>query len=143
MLSRSLVAFALLLAASTDALHTPHDAYDVPQSRKTLNYRFDKPHARFVTLAKPPAVHNDFIATPLRDPFEVARELIDTLSPQSEEYSYRIRKDSYTDPTTRVTHVYAKQTYRGLDVDDGDVNINVLDGHVISYGNEVSLIFSF
>jgi extracellular elastinolytic metalloproteinase len=37
-----------------------------------------------------------------------------------------------------VTHVYAKQTYRGLDVADGDVNINVKDGSIISYGNEVS-----
>lgn len=105
-----------------------------------MNFGFDKPHARFVTVAKQSTLFNSFIATPVRDPFEVAHGFILTLLPTSDEYSYRIRKDSYTDPSTGVTHIYAKQVYRGLDVFDGDVNINVYNGKIISYGNEVSVL---
>jgi extracellular elastinolytic metalloproteinase len=131
MMFRSLVALTLFLTTSTNAFNSN---FELPKSRKTLNFGFDNPNSRFVTLSKP----SSFIATPSRDPYEVAKDFIATISPQSREYSYRIRKDSYKDSTTRVTHVYVRQTYRGLDVANGDVNINILDGHIISYGNEVS-----
>lgn len=133
MLSRSLVTLALLLVASSNALQSQPD---LPKSRKTLNFGYDKPHTRFVTVPHRSGLRNSFIATPPRDPFKVAEDFIVTLLPESDDYSYRIRKDSYTDQSTGVTHVYAKQTYRGLDVADGDVNINVKDGSIISYGNE-------
>ncbi len=73
-------------------------------------------------------------------PFDVADAFARTLLPTGDEYSIRIRKDSYTDRTTGVTHVFVKQVYRGLDVVDGDVNINIKDGAIISYGSEVSEI---
>jgi extracellular elastinolytic metalloproteinase len=139
MLSRSLVLLALLLATSSNALNSH---LEVPKSRKTLNFGFDKPHSRFVTLAKPSKIRDSFIAIPKVDPYKLANEFIPSLCPESDEYSYRIRKDSYTDPTTGVTHVFAKQTYRGLDVVDGDLNLNIKDGVVLSYGNEVSRFLS-
>src|ERR1700754_404235 len=137
MLSRSLVFLALLLATSSNALHSHPEG---PKTRKTLGFGFDKFHSRFVTLPKRSSFRNSFVATPSRDPFETANQFVSSLLPNDEEYSYRIRRDSYTDPSTGVTHVYAKQTYRGLDVVDGDMNINILDGSIISYGNGVSVL---
>ncbi|KAJ7912533.1 Fungalysin metallopeptidase-domain-containing protein [Mycena leptocephala] len=71
------------------------------------------------------------------DPFEVARLFVeDILGNQlSESNSYKIRKDSYTDSTTGITHVYVRQMINGLEVSDGDMNINIKDGIVLSYGN--------
>jgi extracellular elastinolytic metalloproteinase len=73
------------------------------------------------------------------DPFEVARLFVeDILGNQlSESNSYKIRKDSYTDSTTGITHVYVRQIINGLEVSDGDMNINIKDGMVLSYGNSV------
>jgi extracellular elastinolytic metalloproteinase len=49
--------------------------------------------------------------------------------------AYKIRPDSYTDKNTGVTHVYVRQLVNGLEVTDGDMNINIKDGMVLSYGN--------
>ncbi|KAJ3504373.1 hypothetical protein NMY22_g17946 [Coprinellus aureogranulatus] len=75
------------------------------------------------------------------DPMEVAKVFVeDVLSgTASEGLSYRIRDDSYTDKATGVTHVYVRQIVNGLEVADGDMNINIKDGMVISYGNSVCL----
>ncbi|KAJ7675469.1 Fungalysin metallopeptidase-domain-containing protein [Mycena rosella] len=71
------------------------------------------------------------------DPFQVARLFVeDILGNQlSEASSYKIRKDSYTDSNTGITHVYVRQIINGLEVSDGDMNINIKDGMVLSYGN--------
>jgi len=71
------------------------------------------------------------------DPLDVARLFVDDiLSPQlSQTLSYKIRKDSYTDKNTGVTHVYVRQLVNGLEVTDGDMNINIKNGIVLSYGN--------
>jgi extracellular elastinolytic metalloproteinase len=64
----------------------------------------------------------------------------DVLSTQSSQaLSYKIRKDSYTDKNTGVTHVYVCQLVNGLEVTDGDMNINIKYGVVLSYGNSVCL----
>jgi len=70
------------------------------------------------------------------DPLDVARIFVDdVLSTQSSQgLSYKIRKDSYTDKNTGVTHVYVRQLVNGLEVTDGDMNINIKDGIVLSYG---------
>lgn len=40
---------------------------------------------------------------------------------------------SYTDPRTLITHVYATQLIDGLEVGDGNINVNIdRDGNVIS-----------
>ena len=51
--------------------------------------------------------------------------------------SYRVRKDSYTDETTGITHVYFRQVVDGVEVADGDINVNIRDGMVLSYGDSV------
>ncbi|KAG5219773.1 Fungalysin/Thermolysin Extracellular metalloproteinase [Salix suchowensis] len=64
------------------------------------------------------------------DPFEVATAFLgDLLSGQTGLNSrYKIRKDSYTDANTGVTHVYVRQMVNGLEVADGDINLNIKDG---------------
>ena len=61
-------------------------------------------------------------------------ELTRESSPAS---SFVIRKDSYTDKNTGVSHIYARQYMHGIEVADGDINVNVKDGVVLSYGDSV------
>lgn len=43
---------------------------------------------------------------------------------------------SYTDTNTGVTHVYVRQLLHGLEVSDGDINLNVdATGRILSWGN--------
>ncbi|KZT60533.1 hypothetical protein CALCODRAFT_448538 [Calocera cornea HHB12733] len=67
------------------------------------------------------------------DPKEVAASFVQSLYGSGAEF--RIRADSYTDDHTGVSHVYVRQMVNGVEVMDGDININVRDGEVISYGD--------
>ncbi|GBE85615.1 Extracellular metalloproteinase MEP [Sparassis crispa] len=70
------------------------------------------------------------------DPFEVAQRFVQELTRSSSPSgSFVIRKDSYTDKATGVTHVYVRQYTQGIEVADGDMNINIKDGIVLSYGD--------
>lgn len=73
------------------------------------------------------------------DPLEVARIFVEDvlMGALSQSSTYKIRSDSYTDKNTGVTHVYVRQLMNGLEVADGDMNINIKDGMVLSYGNSV------
>ena len=51
--------------------------------------------------------------------------------------NYYIRKDSYTDTKSGISHIYIRQLVDGLEVADGDINLNIRDGKVLSYGNSV------
>lgn len=43
---------------------------------------------------------------------------------------------SYTDSRTGVTHIFARQLLNGLEVSDGDINLNIdRDGRIMSWGN--------
>lgn len=108
--------------------------------RKTLGFGPDHPHAVF--HASPYQIKTNGF-TPMGadvDPLTVAEVFVtDVLGHQlSESSSFRIRKDSYTDVNTGVSHVYVRQIVNGLEVADGDMNINIKDGMVISYGSSVS-----
>lgn len=103
--------------------------------RKSLGFGPVLPHAVYNSL---PKESSSFLPpNPNADPFEVARQFIDdTLGASfTDGSSYRIRPDSYTDPFTGITHVYARQLIHGLEVADGNMNINVKDGRILSYGN--------
>jgi extracellular elastinolytic metalloproteinase len=78
------------------------------------------------------------------DPLDVARIFVDdVLSTQAaQDLSYKVREDSYTDKNTGVTHVYVRQMVNGLEVADGDMNINIKDGMVLSYGTSVCSLAS-
>jgi extracellular elastinolytic metalloproteinase len=73
------------------------------------------------------------------DPLDVARIFVEDISSTQFSQGYKIRKDSYTDKNTGVTHVYVRQLVNGLEVTDGDMNINIKDGVVLSYGTSVRL----
>ncbi|KEP46410.1 extracellular elastinolytic metalloproteinase [Rhizoctonia solani 123E] len=94
-------------------------------ARKSLRFASLHPTARFVT--EPPALSFSAEA----DPFDVARSFLE----QYTHSNYYIRNDSYTDKLTRVTHVYVRQLVDGLEVADGNVNLNIRDGRVLSYGD--------
>ncbi|TFK39018.1 Fungalysin metallopeptidase-domain-containing protein [Crucibulum laeve] len=67
------------------------------------------------------------------DPIDVATRFAEEHLATSS--SFYVRPDSYTDANTGVTHVYLRQIANGLEVVDGNININVKDGVVISHGN--------
>lgn len=113
---------------------------DSSNARKTINFGHYGPQGCFVTV---PNYNTSDLPASLNDPFEVVKAFISGLSSKLDGYSYKIRKDSYIDAGTEVTHVYARQTYNGLDIVDGDFNVNIMGGQVISYGNEVSCFPSF
>lgn len=52
---------------------------------------------------------------------DTAKELVKTISPGSE---FRLVNDHYVG-SDGVAHVYFKQTLHGIDVDNGDLNVNV------------------
>lgn len=111
----------------------------VGHRRKSLGFGPEHPHAVF--RASPYHIQtNGFTPLdPSMDPLDVARIFVDdVLSSQSVQgLSYKIRKDSYTDKNTGVSHVYVRQLMNGLEVTDGDMNINIKDGVVLSYGTSV------
>jgi extracellular elastinolytic metalloproteinase len=120
---------------------SPHDEGRVVYRRKSLGFGPEHPHAVF--RASPQT--NGFTTTdPSMDPLDVARIFVDdVLSTQAaQDLSYKVREDSYTDKNTGVTHVYVRQMVNGLEVADGDMNINIKDGMVLSYGTSVCSLAS-
>ncbi|KAG2066590.1 hypothetical protein BDR04DRAFT_1136631 [Suillus decipiens] len=108
-----------------------------PQRRKSLSFGPVLPHARFDSSAHQP-VPAVLFSTQDRvrvDPYEVAKTFLDSIVDPEDGVSYVIRSDSYTDRATGVTHVYARQVIQGLQVADGNVNLNIKDGVVLSHGN--------
>ena len=106
--------------------------------RKSLGFGPEHPHAVFRSSPYQIQTNGFLPPDPSLPAVEVARLFIeDLLVGRPEGSSYEIRKDSYTDKSTGVTHVYVRQLVNGLEVADGDMNINVKGGMVISYGNSV------
>ncbi|KDN38530.1 hypothetical protein RSAG8_09419, partial [Rhizoctonia solani AG-8 WAC10335] len=101
----------------------PNAAYS---PRKSLNFGPRHPSAHYFTRL-PPTLK----PTTSDDPFEVAKSFIlnHTVS------DYYIRTDSYADKNTGVTHVYVRQIFNDLEVANGDINLNIRDGYVSSYGD--------
>lgn len=123
------------LALSTLATVLSHPQQGLPR-RKTLAFGPAHPHAKFTT--SPEAHISSFSFGDASDPIEVAKSFVDYLTQDLGESSlFKIRDDSYTDDRTGVSHVYVKQLIRGLEVADGDINLNIKDGRVISYGDSV------
>lgn len=141
LISVSLVAAGLALAHSGSF----HDADDGPvRRRKTLG--FGPVNPRSVFRSNPYQIQtNGFLPLSAKtDPVEVAKLFVEDhlTGRMTPDMSYAIRKDSYTDVNTGVTHVYIRQLVHGIEVADGDININVKDGVVLSYGDSVSLTSS-
>ncbi|KAG8692267.1 Fungalysin/Thermolysin Extracellular metalloproteinase 5 [Ceratobasidium sp. 395] len=122
-LRRTLVLSSLALAAFPIA--QAHGG-----ARKSLSFKQPLPHAEFTTTPPRLSVQIHFNA----EPRDIARIFIieHLLTPGTLFY---IRHDSYTDQNTGISHFYARQLVNGLEVADGDVNLNIRDGQVISYGS--------
>ena len=104
--------------------------------RKTLGFGPVHPHAKFHTGA----IFVSDAFTESKEPFDVATNFVrgilgDQLTSAN---GFVLRKDSYTDKATGVTHAYFRQLINGVEVADGDMNVNVFNGDVISFGNSVS-----
>lgn len=125
------------LAAAGLAGVLGHSSNGQLRRRKTLGFGPVLPHAVYNTNVVPVA---EIQTAEDNDPYVVAQRFAESLTRDSPlASSFRIRDDSYTDKTTGVTHVYARQYMYGIEVADGDMNINVKDGVVLSYGNSVSV----
>ena len=137
---RRLLSTLLVVAGISSLTAFAHNHHHSPvKRRKTLGFGPVHPHAVFHS---DPYQINTNGFSPLAtdsDPFDVARRFLeDTLRGQlSDTNTFVIRKDSYTDQNTGVTHVYVRQIVNGLQVADGDINLNIKDGSVISFGNSV------
>lgn len=110
--------------------------------RKSLGFGPSLPHAKFVTNVPPVSSWNK---RGPRDVFETAREHIRSIfslhdgGASVEGRDYFIREDSYTDASTGVSRIFARQIINGLPVADADINMNILDGQVISYSDSVRI----
>ncbi|KAG8704267.1 Fungalysin/Thermolysin Extracellular metalloproteinase 5 [Ceratobasidium sp. 395] len=70
-------------------------------------------------------------ATNARVPYDVAKSFLSDHVPSD----YYIRPDSCTDRSFGVAHVYVRQRSAQLDVANGDINLNIRDGQLLSYGD--------
>jgi len=135
LLTASLVAAGLAGSALSHSVknHSP------VKRRKTLGFGPEHPHAVFHSSLYQIQTNGFMSMGDDVDPLEVAHSFVkDNLGTKlTESMSYKIRKDSYTDSNTGVTHVYVRQVVNGLEVADGDMNINIKDGMVLSYGSSV------
>jgi Fungalysin/Thermolysin Propeptide Motif len=106
--------------------------------RKTMGFGPVHPHAKFHTSPVSFAQASVFSS----DPYEIARSFVTGLLQDqlSADNGFTLRKDSYTDKATGVTHVFFRQMVNGIEVADGDINVNVLGNTVISYGDSVSVV---
>lgn len=121
---------SLALAAVTQA----HQ----PSGRKSLGFGPKNPNAKFVTT---PTRVPSF--APLRTPRDIALNFLSSVPsirpglPPIEGLDFIIREDSYTDERTGVSHIYVRQLWNGIEVADGDIGLNILDGEIISYSDSV------
>lgn len=90
-------------------------------------------HAEFVTPASVGASFgHSFFTGAAHDPTKVATDFVER-ELSSSDY---VVKNSYTSAHNGVTHVYLRQMVDGLEVVNGNININVdRSGNVISYGD--------
>ncbi len=110
-----------------------------PRRRKTMGFGPELPHAVFSTGDVTPVM--SFMSSET-DPKEVAAQFAAQLTSnaRSPGSSFYVRDDSYTDKNSGITHVYIRQLLYGVEVADGDINVNVKDGRGLSYGDSVSLL---
>ena len=146
-LSASIVA----LAVAGVFAHAPHgesnnNNVNLGRRRKTLGFGPELPHAVFKTHK-----HISTSVTPAftqQEPLVTAewfvRDMLkkDGVRFDNHDSNYVIRDDSYHDERTGVTHFYFRQFINGMEVVDANINVNVKDGKVISYGDSVRL-FAF
>ncbi|KIO19789.1 hypothetical protein M407DRAFT_82347 [Tulasnella calospora MUT 4182] len=108
------------------------------------------PSPRKTTSFGPQLLHATYTTSPRQISFTLARNEKQSVIKLAHEYvknvldhpegSWKFREDSYLDENTGVWHLYLRQVIHdgSVEVTDGDINLNVLNGKVISYGDSVS-----
>ena len=139
---------ASTLAASVPPPPVNHGNTNVGGRRKTMGFGPEHPHAVFRTDV--PQAFQASRASDRPHPFEIAKDFVRAIVPQSSSIqdeldgavTFYVRDDSYIDSNTGLAHVYLRQTVYGIEVADGDVNVNIdsRDGRVLSYGSSVSTL---
>ena len=119
------------LSAASVAAHPPF------KPRKSLGFGPVHPHAVF--RSDPSTIPQTFGSFQTENPLHLAQGFADGLIPPHLDgaSAFVLRKDSYTDKNTGVTHAYFRQFINGLEVADGDLNVNLKEGIILSYGNSV------
>jgi extracellular elastinolytic metalloproteinase len=141
--------FISLVAGSALALE--HDR----SPRKSLSFGPVLPHAQFVVNPETSSAQSSS-SSPLvfqgssdirqpTEPRDIALQFINELTAKyaDEGHSYFLREDSYTDSASGVSHFYARQLVQGLEVSDANINLNIYNGKVISFGDSVSVHDSY
>ncbi|KAL1942240.1 hypothetical protein VTO73DRAFT_6304 [Trametes versicolor] len=122
--------FVAALAAAGLAGTLAHDSHNVSR-RKTLSFGPVHSHASYHTN---PVYHTSLLRAS-EDPLDVARLFVEDLVRDIPGSDFVVRKDSYTDEATGITHAYVRQYINGIEVADGDINVSIKDGVVLSYGD--------
>lgn len=128
-----LVTSLAALGLASAFAHPTASGNNVVHHRKTLSFGPVLPHSIYST--EPRYSLSSLLGEPT-EPYDVAQRFVEDLTRDTAvASSFVIRKDSYTDENTGVTHVYVCQYLHGIEVADGDINVNVKDAVVLSYGN--------
>ncbi|KAG9120834.1 Fungalysin/Thermolysin Extracellular metalloproteinase 5, partial [Ceratobasidium sp. 392] len=126
--SRCTFPLAILSSVTLAAAHAHGGA------RRSLAFRQSLPNLRFIV--DPPPISAYDVHDSVLDPNVVARRFIEEHI-LGGVFDYYIRNDSYTDQNTGVSHIYTRQIANGIEVADADMNLNIRDGRVLSYGSSV------
>ncbi|WVR04708.1 hypothetical protein IAU60_001719 [Kwoniella sp. DSM 27419] len=104
----------------------------VPRDRKSLSFGPVHSHATFETVDA-----SAYTTTASLDgEVDVKHVATAFLNKRVGEGSFYLRDDSYTDAHTGVTRIFARQLINGLEVSDGDINLNVdRYGRILSFGD--------
>ena len=137
------------LAMSVPPQPVGHSNTKLVARRKTMGFGPDHPHAVFRSDV-PQALQPLSFSREPADPVDIAKQFVKTLIPDTSLQgdsvtSFYVRPDSYTDRNTGIAHIYLRQVVYGIEVADGDVNVNVdvESGRVLSYGSSVGVTVSF
>lgn len=77
-------------------------------------------------------VHQSCSSDCIEDAITIATKHVAKLAPGIE---YRLVNDHYTDEDTGITHAYFLQTFKGIDIENTQINVNVKrDGKILSAG---------
>lgn len=116
----------------------------IGERRKTLGFGPSLPHATFVTDRNViESVLPFSILESTNDPFVAAAQFARALSGGDNDFQSNsevvLRKDSYTDPTTGLTHAFFRQRVYGKEIVDGHLAVNVHRGRVVSFSDSVRM----
>ncbi|WWC86773.1 uncharacterized protein L201_001652 [Kwoniella dendrophila CBS 6074] len=134
MRTSALLAVLPFLATTSLTLARPtYDNVPLVRERKSLSFGPTHKHHTFHVIDEPPVAHSALLNEPLDYKDVASRFIAKRMGPEGE--AFYIREDSHTDPSTGITRIFARQIINGLEVSDGDLNLNIdSNGRILSWG---------